>query len=1075
MTGLAGTGFWTQFSGHTLQTLAEGVTTTVDLPLDLTVVSDDSTLYTVTHISGDLPLGMVLQDNSITGTPREVSRDTEYKFVLRATYNNTINDRTFIIIVTGPDTPTWKTPGGLLPVGTNDTFFILDNSPIDFQLIAEDSDIAAGQVLEYFIGSGDGELPPGIKLTVDGKLVGIVDPILAIEKRIDSGNFDISEFDAVAYDYGVRSSNGYDSFFYDTTIYDLNIPTRSPKKLNRNYEFVVSVNDGDTISRRTFKIYVVGDDFVRADNTLMEVDTGVFTADNTHIRKPIWLTPRNFGYRRANNYVTLFLDVLDTNELIGVITYTLQEVNDDGTVSTLPKGLTLDTTTVEVAGRVPYQPSVNEEYKFTIKAARFGPTSTKQYVTLAMHEDTATGATTLKVAKNSDVSLLVGRQIVIDQKSYTITKVDTTLSIKYDEISLGEDIKITVFENALPNQKIIKIKKLGNPFLTNIIGKSLTFGDYSYTVDSVDINEKVYRAKIVHTANTFSSDLTKLYWEEVVGGSTTGVTAWHSEGNYSIDDLVKYNNTLFENVTVISNIVTTIYAGANTPVELVPLYTTRIIKQGEQFDFNLYNIAANETAETNKTFTVKTLGDVDSTITWTTPETFTSIKANYISNLSIVATSTVTSARLIYTLTKGKLPPGLSLLLNGSISGKIKTFGDASGIGLTQFDSGTFILDGNKSTVDRKFVFEISVQDQFGYSKTTREFNITIGDPGNKTFSDIFARPFLKQTQRSLFNTFISNTEVFNPQYIYRPDDANFGIQKKINMLVYSGIETKTINHYVAAIAKNHKRKQFKLGKVKTAVAKLPGTQDIVYEVVYIEVIDPYMPTKGKVRKDFKIDNKQKLLVSESQFGDTPVPYVSFRFQDRSSDDSTLGVIDLVPSGGNISVLQRTGTEVNSGSNNELLIGLRDLSTVTFPATISSYVADPTATSPWYLESANTNVAKADSNALSSDQREDSKRYISNITNMRDNIAASGTTVRDFLPLWMRTAQEGQLQELGYVSGIPLCYTIKDKSKVIKNAIDFAKFDFTQLNFDIDRYIIDNTTGNTNEQYLLFANYQFNI
>jgi hypothetical protein len=75
----------------------------------------------------------------------------------------------------------------------------------------------------------------------------------------------------------------------------------------------------------------------------------------------------------------------------------------------------------------------------------------------------------------------------------------------------------------------------------------------------------------------------------------------------------------------------------------------------------------------------------------------------------------------------------------------------------------------------------------------------------------------------------------------------------------------------------------------------------------------------------------------------------------------------------------------------------------------------------------------------------------------------------------MRTAQEGQLQELGYVSAIPLCYTMKNKSKIIKNAIDFAKFDFTKLNFDIDRYIIDNTTGNSNEQYLLFANYQFNI
>ena len=297
------------------------------------------------------------------------------------------------------------------------------------------------------------------------------------------------------------------------------------------------------------------------------------------------------------------------------------------------------------------------------------------------------------------------------------------------------------------------------------------------------------------------------------------------------------------------------------------------------FDFNLYTALEHERAESNKTFTVKTLGDVDSTITWITPQTFKSISANFISNLSVVATSSVTSARLIYTVSKGLLPPGLVLLLDGSISGKVKTFGDDNGIGLSQFDKGSFILDGNKTTIDRIFTFEVSVQDQFGYSKTTREFNITVGDPGNKSYSDIHARPFLKSSQRSLFNTFISDTEVFNPEYIYRPDDPNFGIQKKINMLVYSGIETKTINHYVAAIAKNHKRKQFKLGSIKTAVAKLPGTNDIVYEVVYVDVIDPYMPTKGKVRKEYKIDTKNKLLASQSQFGDKPVPFISFSLQ----------------------------------------------------------------------------------------------------------------------------------------------------------------------------------------------------
>ena len=1067
--------FWTQSSGQTLQTLVEGVSSTIDLPLDLSIVSDDSTLYTVTHISGTLPAGMILVNNTITGSPREVPRDTEYKFVLRATYNTEISDRTFIINVTGPDLPTWKTDAGLLPVGTNNTFFILDNTPIDFQLIAEDSDTAGGQILEYFLGSNDGELPPGITLTTDGKLVGIVDPILAIEKRLDTGNYDASQFDTIAYDYGVRSSNGFDSFFYDTTIYDLSIPTRSPRKLNRYYEFIVSVSDGDTISRRTFKIYVVGDDFVRVDNTIMEVDTGVFTADNTHIRVPLWLTPRNFGYRRANNYVTLFLDTLDTNELIGVVTYILQEVNDDGSVSTLPEGLSLDTTTGEIAGRVPYQPNVTKEYKFTITASRFGPTSTKQYVTLRIYQDAPFGSNVLKINKNQDSSLLVGKNIVIDKTAYAITKIDTTVSTEYDILYIGQSFSINVFENALPNQTIIKINKIGAPYLDNIVNKSITFGDYSYTIASVDANEKVFKCKQNHTSTTFNSDYSRIRWEEV-NISTTGVTTWNSEANYKVDDLVKYNNTTYENITLTTNIISTIYAGQRSPIELIPLYTARIVKEGELFDFNLYTDNANEVAQSNKTFTVNLLGEVDSTILWITPTTFKSISSNFISNLAIEATSSVPSPNLLYTLQSGSLPPGLSLLLDGSISGKIKTFTDTGASnGLTQIDTGTFTLDNNKSTIDRKFIFEVAVQDQFKYSRTIKEFNITVGDPDNKTYSNIYARPFLKQTQRSIFTTFISNTEIFNPQYIYRPDDINYGIQKKINMLVYSGIETKSINHYVGAVAKNHKRKQFKLGNIKTAVAKTPGTNNVVYEVVYLEVIDPYLPTTGEVQKSYKIDNKAKLLASESQFGDAPSQFASFDFQGRDFEDSAAGIISVTPTNGDIFVLQRDGTDVISGSYNEILIRLRDLSTVTFPITISSYVVDPDATSPWYLESVNSNVVKVDSNAVSSDQRNDTKRYISNIKNMRDNISEVGTTVRDFLPLWMRTAQEGQLQELGYIPAIPLCYCMPGKSKIIKNAIDFTSFDFTQLNFDIDRYVIDNTKGNANEQYLLFANYQFNI
>ena len=38
-----------------------------------------------------------------------------------------------------------------------------------------------------------------------------------------------------------------------------------------------------------------------------------------------------------------------------------------------------------------------------------------------------------------------------------------------------------------------------------------------------------------------------------------------------------------------------------------------------------------------------------------------------------------------------------------------------------------------------------------------------------------------------------------------------------------------------------------------------------------------------------------------------------------------------------------------------------------------------------------------------------------------------------------------------------------------------TNFKFNDIDFDIDRYIIDSSTGNSNEQYIVFANYQYNV
>ena len=176
----------------------------------------------------------------------------------------------------------------------------------------------------------------------------MVEPILALDKFANSGRYDTNVYGTFPFDFGIRSANGFDSFFYDMRIYDDRIATRSPRKLNRYYEFTVSVSDGDTIAKRDFKIYLVGDDYLRADNTIMQVANGLFTADNTYIRTPIWLTPANLGFRRANNFLTIYLDTLDPSNVAGKITYILRSLNDDGSASTLPPGLSLDLSLIHI-------------------------------------------------------------------------------------------------------------------------------------------------------------------------------------------------------------------------------------------------------------------------------------------------------------------------------------------------------------------------------------------------------------------------------------------------------------------------------------------------------------------------------------------------------------------------------------------------------------------------------------------------------------------------------------------------------------------------------------------------------
>lgn len=90
---------WTVKTNHELGVYAERVSTTIALPLNTT----NFTISTVKVISGSLPGGLRIEGTSIIGTPFEVERTTQSRFVLRATTSTgAIADCTLSAITNSP-------------------------------------------------------------------------------------------------------------------------------------------------------------------------------------------------------------------------------------------------------------------------------------------------------------------------------------------------------------------------------------------------------------------------------------------------------------------------------------------------------------------------------------------------------------------------------------------------------------------------------------------------------------------------------------------------------------------------------------------------------------------------------------------------------------------------------------------------------------------------------------------------------------------------------------------------------------------------------------------------------------
>lgn len=864
---------WTVKTNHNLGLLQERTAVSIGLPIQQFPENYDSTPLTFKLIAGQLPPGLRIEGDRILGTAFEVPRDTEFRFVIRASYNQNISDRTFLLKVTGADVPAWTTPPGVLPTGPNSAYYVLDNSYIDFQLAVVDSDTAAGQKLKYFIPTDGGELPPGLVLLQDsGRIVGWVQPVLAPPLKKGNGRFDKTLYDDISYDFGLRPNNGYDTYIFDAITYDLFQESLPPRKINRNFEFKVIVTDGDSYSSRTFKIFVVGDDFFRADNTVTSAGNGTFTADVTYARAPIWTTPNYLGLVRANNYKTFKLDVYE-GLLLGPISYDLESVIPD-----------------------------------VVAQARTTLTSENKSGTNILHLVNVRGAP------------LVNHKLQLQEyvkgagpKIYNITGVQQVAAFEYI-LTLNENL-----EKTIPNETYI------------------FFGPLSVTPPGM------------------------------IFDPTTG--------------------ELFGNIP---------YQTAITKDYRFCIKATRFTEKGE-------------TASSKRTFSVTILGEVDSTIVWNTDSDLGRIGANNISTLKISASTTYLDSPVLFYLVGGQLPPGLTLNFDGEIVGKVTQFGNIGDPGLITFDAEQLTFDGGDTTYDRTYQFSVSARDVLGYNSITKTFTIAIDTPNDRLYSNLIVRPFLKQNQRTYFKTFINNPEIFTITSIYRPNDPNFGIQKDLAMLIYAGIETKSAEEFISMIGRNHKIKKFTLGDIKKAKGNIPFSSKTIYEVIYVEVMDPleigkkYLPSVLKTSK-----NRPPITVDQNnEFYNGPFNNVNPYWKKPDPFNVTLDRTDLFA----------------GDSQNEYK----------FPSSVAIW---------------------------------------------RNRIKAMGLKDSTYMPLWMRTIQDGAVQPTGFVKAIPICYCLPGKADDIILNIKNSDFDFKLIDYEIDRYIVDSVSPFPNvpaesvgvDKYLVFRN-----
>jgi hypothetical protein len=219
--------------------------------------------------------------------------------------------------------------------------------------------------------------------------------------------------------------------------------------------------------------------------------------------------------------------------------------------------------------------------------------------------------------------------------------------------------------------------------------------------------------------------------------------------------------------------------------------------------------------------------NITGNITWLTPSDLGQLYNGTLSTLFVRATSDI---ELNYRLASGALPPNLSVESDGELVGRV-----------ADQPTDTYLEQGDISSYTFTIQAYSTIYPSVVSSKT---FTVNVLQEFTQPTDTLYIKAAPPINDRLLLRDLLDSETIIPTNYLYRPDDQYFG---KATSVIYEhayGIYASDIQEYLQAVTRNYYWRNITLGELKTAVAR-NNAGDIIYEVVYSEVIDNLVNPQG--------------------------------------------------------------------------------------------------------------------------------------------------------------------------------------------------------------------------------------